>query len=122
MSANQSVTPVLRILDEGKAREFYIGFLGFAVEFEHRFGDNFPIYLGISRDGCILHLTEHHGDAMPGAHVRVRTNNLTRYCAQLIGTNYKFAKPSVGSPTPWGTIEMTITDPFGNRLTYFQPV
>jgi hypothetical protein len=29
--------PILRIFDETKAREFYLDFLGFSVEFEHRF-------------------------------------------------------------------------------------
>lgn len=30
--------PILRIFDQAKAREFYLGFLGFEPEFEHRFG------------------------------------------------------------------------------------
>jgi len=29
--------PTLRIFDSAKAREFYVGFLGFKVDFEHRF-------------------------------------------------------------------------------------
>ena len=29
--------PVLRIFDETKAREFYIDFLGFSLDWEHRF-------------------------------------------------------------------------------------
>ena len=29
--------PVLRSFDEAKAREFYVDFLGFTVEWEHRF-------------------------------------------------------------------------------------
>ena len=29
-------TPVLRTFDEAKAREFYFGFLGFQVDWEHR--------------------------------------------------------------------------------------
>jgi catechol 2,3-dioxygenase-like lactoylglutathione lyase family enzyme len=30
-------TPILRIFDEAKAREFYVDFLGFKVDWEHRF-------------------------------------------------------------------------------------
>lgn len=63
MTSFNGTTPVLRIFDEAKAREFYIDFLGFTQIFEHRFGDNFPIYIGISHSGCVLHLSEHHGDA-----------------------------------------------------------
>ena len=31
------ITPILRIFDEAKAREFYVDFLGFKVDWEHRF-------------------------------------------------------------------------------------
>ncbi len=31
-------TPILRIFDEAKAKEFYVGFLGFKVDWEHRPG------------------------------------------------------------------------------------
>ncbi len=30
-------TPILRIFDIAKAREFYLGFLGLSVDWEHRF-------------------------------------------------------------------------------------
>ena len=38
--------PVLRSLDEAKCRAFYCGFLGFAVDFEHRFAPHMPLYSG----------------------------------------------------------------------------
>jgi hypothetical protein len=38
------VIPVLRIFDEAKAREFYIGFLGFKIDVEHRFEPGAPLY------------------------------------------------------------------------------
>jgi catechol 2,3-dioxygenase-like lactoylglutathione lyase family enzyme len=31
------ITPILRIFDDAKAREFYVGYLGFEVDWEHRF-------------------------------------------------------------------------------------
>lgn len=31
--------PILRIFDEAKAKEFYVAFLGFSVDWEHRFGE-----------------------------------------------------------------------------------
>jgi hypothetical protein len=49
-------TPILRIFDEAKAKEFYLDFLGFTPTFEHRFGGNFPLYMGVSHSGCELHL------------------------------------------------------------------
>lgn len=44
-------TPILRIFDEAKAREFYEGFLGFKVDWEHRFEPDLPLYLQVSKDG-----------------------------------------------------------------------
>ena len=59
--------PILRMFDEAKAREFYLDFLGFSIEFEHRYEADLPLYLGLRRDGLQVHLSEHHGDASPGA-------------------------------------------------------
>lgn len=54
MTAFGPITPVFRIFDVSKAKEFYIDFLGFNVVFEHRFGDNFPLYMGLSLAECAL--------------------------------------------------------------------
>ncbi len=117
MTTFSSITPVLRSFDEAKAREFYIDFLGFQVDFEHRFEENFPLYMGISKDGCRLHITEHHGDCSPGSAVRIATEGLAAYHQELLGKEYKYARPGIET-TPWGTREVTITDPFGNRITF----
>lgn len=111
------VTPILRSFDEAKAREFYVGFLGFKVDWEHRFEPGFPLYLQVSCDGCVLHLSEHHGDCSPGAAVRIETDQLDALHAQLTAANYKYAKPGI-EDTPWGSREMSVADPFGNRLTF----
>ena len=109
-------TPILRIFDIDKAREFYIDFLGFTVDFEHRFDDGFPLYMGVSQDGCVLHLSEHHGDASPGAQVRINTDDLDALRKTLTGKVYAFARPEI-QEMPWGR-DMQVTDPFGNRLTF----
>ena len=120
MPAFGPVIPILRIFDEAKAREFYVGFLGCKIEFEHRFGDNFPVYLGLSLSGCTLHLSEHHGDASPGAHVRIHTDDIVAFVKVLQGKDYKFAKPGSPERQSWGLLKATMTDPFGNRLTFTQ--
>ena len=112
-----TTTPILRIFDEHKAREFYIDFLGFAIDFEHRFEDETPLYMGISRDGCTLHLSEHHGDCCPGAAVRVAADDLDEYHRELTAKAYKYNRPMI-QEMPWGTRDMTVLDPFGNRLTF----
>ena len=40
----QAATPILRIFDEAKAREFYLDFLGFRLDWQHRFDDHAPLY------------------------------------------------------------------------------
>ncbi|MGQ4877248.1 glyoxalase superfamily protein [Billgrantia sp. LNSP4103-1] len=110
-------TPILRIFDEAKAREFYVEFLGFQVDWEHRFEPGLPLYMQISKDGCVLHLSEHHGDASPGAALRIETDELEAFHRQLHAAEYRYAKP-VLQEMPWGSQDMTVADPFGNRLTF----
>jgi uncharacterized glyoxalase superfamily protein PhnB len=115
------VTPILRSFDEAKARAFYVDYLGFTVLFEHRFEPGMPLYLGITRDGCELHLSEHHGDATPGASLRVASSDIDALHAELRAKPYGNARPEVVEQ-PWGTRDMTVTDPFGNRLTFTSAV
>jgi len=93
--------PILRIFDEAKAREFYVGFLGFTVDFEHRFEPGLPLYMQVSRDGCVLHLSEHHGDASPGAAVRIETSELDAFQAELIAQS-NTVSPDLGSMSSRG--------------------
>lgn len=112
-----STTPILRIFDETKAREFYVDFLGFTVDWEHRFEPALPIYFQVTRDGCTLHLSEHHGDCSPGAGMRIQVEAIEELHAELSAKQYSYARPALHD-TPWGTRDMTVHDPFGNRLTF----
>ena len=76
--------------------------------------------MGVSRAGCHLHLSEHHGDACPGAAFRISTSDVRSFAAELAAKNYRYAKPGEPKRMPWGSLEITLTDPFGNRLTFFQ--
>ena len=113
----RAVTPILRIFDEAKAREFYVDFLGFQVDWEHRFEPALPLYLQVSRDGCVLHLSEHHGDCCPGAAMRIEVGDIDGYHRELTEKQYGYARPGVDD-TPWGSRDMSVKDPFGNRLTF----
>ncbi|RFP17642.1 VOC family protein [Duganella sp. BJB488] len=112
-----TITPILRSFNEAQTREFYVDFLGFKVDWEHRFEPGMPLYLQVSRDGCVLHLTEHFGDCSPGGAIRIATTGLDEYHAQLIAKQYKHARPGIEA-MPWGSREMSIKDPSGNRLTF----
>lgn len=113
----RAVTPILRIFDEAKAREFYVDFLGFRVDWQHRFEPGLPLYLQVSRDDCVLHLSEHHGDCCPGAAMRIELADIDAFHAELTAKQYGYARPGI-EDTPWGTRDMSVKDPFGNRLTF----
>ena len=119
MSEMKAVIPILRIFDVEKAEEFYMDFLGFDRQWEHRFEPDFPLYMEVSRGDCILHLSEHHGDSTPGAAVRIETSSIEEYHKMLIEKNYRFARPGL-EKQPWGTREISVGDPFGNRLVFFE--
>lgn len=108
--------PILRIFSEDKAREFYLDFLGFTLEWEHRFEENFPLYAQISRSGLTLHLSEHHGDATPGSTVFAPVEDIDALQSELAAKNYRYAKPGV-EDFPWGRM-MQVADPFGNRIRF----
>lgn len=113
--------PILRSFDEVKAREFYVDFLGFDVLFEHRFEPGTPLYMGVVKDQCVLHISEHHGDATPGSSFRIEVDDVDALCRQLNDKQYKNSRPGVQEQT-WGYREMVIPDPFGNRLVFCTPV
>lgn len=114
-------TPILRSFDEAKAREFYVDFLGFAVDWEHRFEPGLPLYMQLSRGDCVLHLSEHHGDCCPGAAMRIRVSDIDAFHAELSAKHYAYARPGIDD-TPWGSRDVSVTDPFGNRLTFTNAV
>jgi hypothetical protein len=111
--------PILRSFDEGKAREFYVGYLGFSIDWEHRLELGLPLYMQVSRAGIILHLSEHHGDGSPGANVRLDVTGLHEFHAELIAKRYKNMRPGLDTPE-WGGTEMTVIDPVNNRLIFVE--
>ena len=113
--------PILRMFDEEKANEFYIEFLEFTVDWEHRFEENMPLYMQISNDHCILHLSEHHGDSIPGSAVRIEVENIERLHEKLLSKDYKYARPGLEN-TPWNSVEIRVGDPFGNRIVFYQNI
>lgn len=109
--------PILRIFDEAKALEFYTtGFLGFTLDWEHRFAPGMPLYAQVSRAGLVLHLSGHHGDATPGATTFVRMKGITEFHAEITARKYPNMRPGIEN-SPWGR-EVTVIDPFQNRIRF----
>ncbi|MGF1629133.1 MAG: glyoxalase superfamily protein [Kiloniellaceae bacterium] len=116
----KSAIPILRIFAVEKAMEFYVDFLGFKIDWEHRFGDDFPLYAQISRPEIVLHLSEHHGDASPGSTVFVWMRGIAAYHRELVAKEYRYNKPGL-EDAPWDARVMQVSDPFGNRLRFSEP-
>jgi catechol 2,3-dioxygenase-like lactoylglutathione lyase family enzyme len=109
--------PTLRIFDVAKAKEFYLEFLGFRVDFEHRFEPALPLFMQISLGDITLYLSEHYGDCSPGARIVIETTGLAAYHAGLAAKNYNYARPGLVDQ-PWGATTMTIADPFYNHIQF----
>lgn len=110
--------PILRIFDYEKAQEFYIEFLEFEINWVHQFEPDFPRYIQISKGNCIIHLSEHHGDVSPGSSIRIQSDDVLTFTELLRSKKYKYSSPGT-EEMPWGNIESSIHDPFGNKLTFY---
>src|SRR5262245_7643063 len=111
----QRAIPILRIFSVDKAKEFYLGFLGFSLDWEHRFGDNFPLYAQVSRSGIVLHLSEHHGDACPGSATMIMVKGIEDYHRELTETGYRYYKTGIDQEQR-GARDMKVTEYLGKRL------
>lgn len=109
--------PIFRIFSVEKAREFYIDFLGFSVDWEHRFEEAAPLYMQISRGLLVVHLSEHHGDACPGSTAYVRMQGVREFHREISDKGYRHLRPGV-EKRDWAEAEMTVIDPFGNRIRF----
>ncbi len=109
--------PILRISSPEKAKEFYVGVLGFSLDWVHRYGDGFPAYIQVTRGNCTLHLSEHQGDATPGSAVHVDMRGLDELHAEVLAKRRPEVRPDI-EEAPWGARVMNVTDPFGNRIMF----
>jgi uncharacterized glyoxalase superfamily protein PhnB len=115
------VIPILRIFDIAKADEFYQGFLGFSVDFDHRFEPSLPLYRQVSRGSLLLHLSEHHGDGSPGVQIRVMMQGVEAFHREISAKGDGYMRPGL-EKMPWGTLETGVTDPFGNRIRFCETI
>ncbi|MDO9338506.1 MAG: glyoxalase superfamily protein [Caulobacter sp.] len=120
MTTFSELVPVFRILDVAKALEFYRDYLGMTVAWEHRFEPTLPLYMQVERDGLVLHLSEHYGDALPGSTIRVKVKGLAAFHAELKGKQYGYLRP--GLQRDGDDLEVNLLDPFGNKLRLYEPL
>lgn len=117
----KAAIPLFRIFDCDLAKKFYVDWLGFRIDWEHQFSPTAPRYIQISRDALVLHLTEHHGDCSPGAKAFVLIDDVEALHGEISSRPNPNMNPHV-EDAPWHAKIMHITDPFGNRLCFNQPI
>jgi catechol 2,3-dioxygenase-like lactoylglutathione lyase family enzyme len=113
----QRTVPIFRIFSLEKAREFYLDFLGFKVDWEHRFEPDAPVFMQVSRDGLVLHLSEHFGDGTPGSIAYVYMKGVRELHRELNDKKYRHLRPGL-QQQEWGMTELGVVDPFNNRITF----
>ncbi|MFI4874398.1 MAG: glyoxalase superfamily protein [Blastopirellula sp. JB062] len=117
----QQTIPILRIFDVDKAKRFYVDFLGFTIDWEHRFDPDAPLYLQVSRGGLLLHLSEHHGDSSPGANIFIWMTGVEALHAEITAKEYRYNRPSV-KKTFYNALCMRVIDPFHNQLQFNEEI
>jgi catechol 2,3-dioxygenase-like lactoylglutathione lyase family enzyme len=128
--ATTSTIPVLRIFSADRAKEFYLEFLGFTLDFGGPSGGpGTPFYAQIIRADTTFHLTEVPYDPGHGATVAINLNGIDALHRELSARYGEMGSrvwgPGVWVPevedVPWGSRVLTISDPFGNHLRFSEP-
>lgn len=116
------VKPVLRIFDYEKAIAHYVDWLGFNIDWQHKFDEASPVYLQVSFRAIVLHLSEHSGDGTPGSKVFIDDfKGLAAYHKGLLEKNYKYNRPGINTPFYDAyALEVAVIDPFHNQLIFVE--
>lgn len=112
----QTVIPQLRTTNASRSLQFYEGGLGFKIDWKHQFEPGFPLFIQLTRNSQTIFLTEHTGDCHVGSAVYFVVPDVDRCFADFTGRGVVPTEPP--ADTPWGTREMLLTDPDGNRLRF----
>lgn len=111
--------PVLRVFDYQQAVDFYVGRLGFKLDWERR-PDEGPFQLQISMDQIILLLVQYPDKGSLGSWVLVRGfKHLVAYRKRIMEQADHMSLPPLKQvPGEPGTLSMAIIDPFFNRIEF----
>lgn len=108
----RGVTPVLRVDDVEKSIEYYVGVLGFKLDFRDDDGSSFA---SVSRDQCHLFLSVgDQGNA--GSWMWIGVSDVDVLYEEIRDKGARIRNPP--SNYPWGSRELHIEDPDGNVLRF----
>lgn len=112
--------PVLRVMSVAQALPFYLDYLGFTLDWEHRFEPGLPLYVQLSRSSAVLHLSEHHGDGSPNSTVWIPVRDVAALHKELLARPHAPLRPGIDPDAPGGPT-LQVIDPYGNNLRFTQP-
>ncbi|WP_194895493.1 glyoxalase superfamily protein [Catenulispora pinisilvae] len=112
--------PVFRVLSVEAALPFYLDFLGFTLDWEHRFEPGTPLYVQVSRSEAVLHLSEHHGDGSPNGVAWIPVADVFSLHAEVLARPNAPVRPGLERNAPGGPT-FSVIDPYGNILRFAQP-
>lgn len=116
MSRAQTVIPQLRMTDAERSLRFYTEGLGFLEDWRHQFEPGLPLFVQLTREGQTVFLSGHAGDGNVGGAVFFIVPDVDAVYRALPDWLALHVPPP--SDTPWGTREMALMDPDGNRLRF----
>ncbi|GAB5536567.1 MAG: hypothetical protein Rubg2KO_28160 [Rubricoccaceae bacterium] len=111
--------PVLHVASSMAAEALY-SLLGFKIESTYRPADGHPdpCYLTLSRDNARIHLSSFPGDGVPGSVVNLYVTDVDAIHDEL--TTAGLTADLAPTDQSWGTREVYIADPDGNKLRFVQ--
>jgi catechol 2,3-dioxygenase-like lactoylglutathione lyase family enzyme len=114
--------PVLHMTNADASEAFYCGQLGFRLDFEVPAGptQRDPCYMGISRDGAVLHLSSHSGDGVVGGVVFFSGDDVDALHSEFAAKSVRIHIAPVDQT--WGNRELYVRDPDGNSVRFGAPI
>jgi uncharacterized glyoxalase superfamily protein PhnB len=112
--------PVLHVTDAAQAERFYCAGLGFEKRFSYRADESKadPCYIGLTRDGVVLHVSSFSGDGAAGAVVNLLVDDVDVLHVEFQSRGIPIAMPPTGQS--WGNREMYVKDADGNSLRFIR--
>ncbi len=107
--------PILRAADAQRSARFYCDVLGFTKDWEHRFGEGFPLYVQVSRGPISLHLSEHE-DAGQSTNLCIGVRDIDAVYAEFTGRGLETEGPP--EDRDYGVRDFGFKDPDGHHLVF----
>jgi uncharacterized glyoxalase superfamily protein PhnB len=113
--------PVIRVNSSIAASAFYSDKLGFRQAFAYRPSAEAqdPCYMGMVRDSVLIHLSSFEANGPTGMSVAFEVGHVDSLHSEFVAKGVPIHMPPTDQT--WGTREMYVRDPDGNKLAFIQP-